>query len=93
MVSAVVLIKAEPQMINEVAEKLAALDGCSEVFSVAGRYDLVAIARVTRNDELADLISVRMAKVGGIVSLETLIAFKMYSRDELESAFSVGMEE
>ena len=91
MVSAVVLLNAERGRINEVAETLAEMEGVSEVYSVGGRYDLVAIIRVKENDDLAELVTSHMLKVEGIADSETLIAFRVFSRHDLESMFSVGM--
>jgi DNA-binding Lrp family transcriptional regulator len=93
MVSAVVLLNVERNQINEVAERLAAIEGISEVHSVAGRYDLVAILRVRTNEELADLVTAQMLKLESIQSTETLIAFRAYSRHDLEAAFSLGPTE
>jgi DNA-binding Lrp family transcriptional regulator len=78
-------------MINEVAETLAAMKGVSEVYSVGGRYDLVAIIRVKDNDALAELVTNHMLQVKGIKDSETLIAFRVFSRHDLESMFSIGM--
>ena len=89
MVTAVVLIEAETDKINELAEKLVEIDAISEVFSVAGRYDLVAIVRVRENEELAQVVSDRMRHFDGTVKTETLIAFKVYSREDIEGVFSV----
>jgi DNA-binding Lrp family transcriptional regulator len=91
MVSAVVLLNAERGRINEVAETLAEMAGVSEVYSVGGRYDLVAIIRVKENDDLAELVTNHMLKAEGIADSETLIAFRVFSRHDLESMFSVGM--
>ena len=93
MVSAVVLITCERNQIVRVAEQLAEIDGISEVFSVAGRYDLVAILRVSNNAALADLVTTRMLQVDGILDSETLISFKVYSKHDLESMFEIGFEE
>ncbi len=93
MVSAVVLIKCERDQINHVAEQLAEVGGISEVFSVAGRYDLVAILRVANNSALADLVTARMLQVEGLLDSETLISFKVYSKHDLESMFEIGFEE
>lgn len=92
MVSAVVLLSMERDQINEVAQQLVAFDGVTEVYSVAGQYDLVAIVRVKDNDALAELITGRILKVPGITRSETLIAFRVHSRYDLERMFSVGME-
>lgn len=93
MVSAVVLITCERNQIVRVAEQLAEIDGISEVFSVAGRYDLVAILRVSNNTALADLVTTRMLQVEGILDSETLISFKVYSKHDLDSMFEIGFEE
>ena len=92
MVSAIILINAERDKINSAAEELANLEGISEVFSVAGRYDLVAILRVPDNDALAELITSNMTSVEGITNTETLIAFRVFSRHDLERMFAIGLE-
>lgn len=92
MVSAVVLLKCKRNMINSVAETLSGTEGVSEVFSVAGQYDLVAILRVRDNNTLADLVTSEMLQVDGIIDSETLIAFKVFSRHDLESMFEIGFE-
>jgi DNA-binding Lrp family transcriptional regulator len=91
MVTSIILINAERSKINEVAEQLAAMDGISEVYSVSGTYDLVAIARVPTNDDLANLVTKKMPVLGAIVTSETMLAFKAYSRHDLETMFAIGM--
>jgi DNA-binding Lrp family transcriptional regulator len=91
MVNAVVLLKTEREKINDVAQQLAAMSGISEVFSVGGRYDLVAIIRVSTNDEMAELVTNEMLLVNGIIDSETLIAFRDHSRHDLERMFSIGL--
>jgi DNA-binding Lrp family transcriptional regulator len=93
MVSAVILLVVEKSKVNEVAEKLVELPAITEVYSVAGQYDLVAIARVKDNDGIADAVTNQMLKIDGIVRSETLIAFRAFSRHDLERIFSVGNEE
>ncbi len=88
MVNAVVLIEAETDKINVLAEQLVEIDGISEVFSVAGRYDLVAVVRVQQNEDVAEVVSNQMRGLPGIVKTETLIAFKVYTLKDVESAFS-----
>jgi DNA-binding Lrp family transcriptional regulator len=90
MVTAIVLLAVERDRINAIAEQLAGMTGITEVYSVAGRYDLVAVIRVKTNDELADVVTSRMRKLAGITNTETLIAFRAYSRHDLEAAFSLG---
>lgn len=93
MVTAVVLIKVARQQINDVAQKLVEMKGVAEVYSVGGRYDLVAIIRVNNNEKMADLITSQMLSLAGIENTETLIAFRAFSKHDLESMFSIGMEE
>jgi DNA-binding Lrp family transcriptional regulator len=93
MVSAVVLLKIRRGSINEVADQLTDLKGVTEVYSVAGRYDLVAILRVAHNDDLAALVTEHLLKIDDIVDSETLIAFRVYSRHDLESMFSIGIDD
>ena len=91
MVTSIILMNVERTKINEVAEQLKELPGISEVYSVSGNYDLVAIVRVATNDELADLVTKRMQILQAIVKTETMLAFKTYSRHDLEAMFAVGM--
>ena len=88
MVTAVVLIEAQTDKINDLAEALVEIDGIREVFSVAGRYDLVAIVRVAQNHDIAEVVSARMRHLDGIVKTETLIAVRVYSREDVEGIFS-----
>jgi len=93
MVTAIVLLNVKRDKVNEIAEQLADIKAISEVYSIAGEYDLAAIVRTENNESLADLVTGHMLKVGGILKSETLIAFRTYSRHDLESMFSIGMEE
>jgi DNA-binding Lrp family transcriptional regulator len=92
MVTALVLLKVERGKINEVGEQMAAIGGVSEVYSVGGRFDLVAIIRVQSNEEMAEIVTERMLLIDGITDSETLIAFRMFSRHDLEAMFSIGIE-
>jgi DNA-binding Lrp family transcriptional regulator len=83
-VSAVVLIRAEVDLVNELAKALVEIRGVAEVFSVSGQYDLVAIVRASNNDDLAEVISTRMRKLEGIKETQTLIAFRVFSKAEQE---------
>ena len=93
MVTAIILLNVKRDMINETAQKLLELDGVSEVYSVAGEWDLAVIARVGGNEALADLVTNHMLKLSGIVKSTTLIAFKAYSKFDIERMFSIGMEQ
>jgi DNA-binding Lrp family transcriptional regulator len=92
-VHAVVLIQCEIDEIPEAAQAIADLDGVSEVYSVAGEFDLVAIVRVPDHDQLANAIPGGIAKVSGVARTETLIAFQVYSKHDLEAMFSIGFED
>jgi DNA-binding Lrp family transcriptional regulator len=93
MVTAIVLLDTERDKVNDVADELAALNGVSEVHSVAGRVDLVAILRVAESDALANLVTEEIRQIDGILDTETLIGFRVYSSHDLEKMFSIGMEE
>ncbi len=92
MVNAIVLLRVERERINGVAEELIDVAGVSEVYSVAGQFDLVAMLRMRDDEQLADVVTGHLLKIKGIVSSETLIAFRVLSKHDLERMFSVGME-
>ena len=92
MITAIVLIDCATDSIPEVAENLANLDGVSEVYSVAGHVDLIAIVRVRKFDDIAEVIAGGISKVEGVVGTETHIAFRAYSRHDLEEAFAIGFD-
>nr|WP_221203362.1 Lrp/AsnC ligand binding domain-containing protein [Modestobacter versicolor] len=87
------MIDAATDSIGEVAEAVAALPGVSEVYSVAGDVDLVALVRVHEFEEIAQVIAGRINKVPGVLDTATHIAFQAYSRHDLEAAFSIGFEQ
>ncbi|PSK90560.1 AsnC family transcriptional regulator [Murinocardiopsis flavida] len=91
MITSIVLIKADVDRIAEVAEAIAAIEGVSEVYSVTGGIDLIAVVRVREHEELAEVIPGRVNKVPGVLSSDTHIAFHTYSQHDLEAAFSLGM--
>src|SRR5207247_9351808 len=92
MVHALVLVQCEIDEIPEAAQAIADIDGVTEVYSVAGEFDLVAIVRVAAHDDLAKVIPGGIAKVEGVVRTESLIAFQVYSRHDLERMFSIGFD-
>ena len=92
-VHAVVLIQCEIDEISEAAQAIADIDGVSEVYSVAGEFDLVAIVRVSAHADLAAVIPGGIGKLEGVERTETLIAFQVYSRHDLERLFAIGFEE
>ncbi len=91
MVTALVLLTVARNKVNAVAETLADMEGITEVYSLAGRYDLAVVIRVRDNDQLAEVVTNHMLKVEGILTSETLVAFRVHSRHDLESMFSIGL--
>jgi DNA-binding Lrp family transcriptional regulator len=92
MITAIVLVTVQTNRIPEVAEQLADLDGVSEVYSVAGDVDLIVIVRVREFEQVADVIAGRLSKVDGVLHTDTHIAFRAYSRHDLDAAFAIGFQ-
>jgi DNA-binding Lrp family transcriptional regulator len=92
VITAIVLVQAEVDRIPEVAEAIADLDGVTEVYSVTGDVDLIAMVRVREHEDLADVIADRLNKVQGVRGTQTHISFRTYSRHDLEAAFALGLE-
>lgn len=92
VITAIVMVSVESDKIPEVAEAIADLEGVSEVYSVAGDVDLIAIVRVREFEHIAEVIAGRLSKVEGVIHTDTHIAFRAYSRHDLESTFSIGFE-
>jgi DNA-binding Lrp family transcriptional regulator len=90
VVTAFILMNVERPRLRTIADDLVAIDGVAEVYSVAGPYDLVAIARVRQHEELNDLVTERVAALEGILSTETLIAFRAFSKKDLGLLWDVG---
>ena len=92
MITAIVFVKADVARIPEVAEEIAALEGVSEVYSVTGKIDLIALVRVRKHEDVAVVVADQVNKVPGVQETETHIAFRAYSQHDLESAFSLGLD-
>jgi len=92
MITAVVLITADRGALPKLGESLAAVEGVSEVYSVTGEFDFIAMVRAREHDELADIVTRRLAQVPGVARTHTHVAFKMYSRHDLESLFAIGAD-
>jgi DNA-binding Lrp family transcriptional regulator len=92
MITAIVFVKADVARIPEVAEAIAGLEGVSEVYSVTGQIDLIAMIRVRNHDDVAGVVADQLNKVPGVTSTETHIAFRTYSTHDLETAFSLGLD-
>jgi DNA-binding Lrp family transcriptional regulator len=93
VITAFVLIKTDASRIPETAEEISAIQGISEVYSVTGEWDLIAVARVSQHEELADVIADRLSKVPAVVHTTTHIAFRAYSQHDLDAAFALGFED
>jgi DNA-binding Lrp family transcriptional regulator len=93
VITAIVMVSAATDQIPEVAQAIAEIDGVSEVYSVAGHVDLIAVVRVREFEQVADVIAGRIDKVPGVQDTETHIAFRAYSRHDLEAAFAIGFDE
>jgi DNA-binding Lrp family transcriptional regulator len=93
VITAIVLVTAATDSIPEVAQSLADIPGVSEVYSVAGNVDLIALVRVREFDQVADVIAGKINKVHGVLDTDTHIAFRAYSRHDLEAAFAIGFDE
>jgi DNA-binding Lrp family transcriptional regulator len=92
MVTAFILMNVSRSRLKSIADDLLAIDGIAEVYSVAGPFDLVAIARVREHDDLNDLVTERIADLDGIESTETLIAFKTFSKKDLGMLWDIGVD-
>lgn len=89
MVTAMILLNVQRNKINEIAEQLASMADVSEVYSVTGNYDLVAVVRVKTNDDLARFVTHDLVTIDGIEKTDTMLAFKAYSKHDLEAMFSI----
>lgn len=92
MLTAIVLIDAESALIPEVAEEITSIEGVSEAYSTTGDTDLIAIVRVVDHDRLADVVANKLNKVNGVINTKTYIAFRTYSKHDLEAAFHIGLD-
>ncbi len=92
MISALVLLNVRRDSINSTAQSLLKIPGVAEVYSVTGEYDLVAVLHLARYEELAEVVTDRMVALDGIVRTQTMMAFKAYSREDLEQAWDIGVE-
>ena len=90
MITAIVFVKADTARIPEVAQQIADLDGVSEVYSVTGTIDLIALVRVRSIDDVATTVADQLNKVPGVLDTTTHIAFRAYSTHDLDAAFSLG---
>jgi hypothetical protein len=92
MITALVFIRTEVNAVNSVAETVASIDGVSEVFSVTGDLDLVALVRVQSLEQVSAVVTGGISKTPGIASTETHVAFQTFSRQDLDAAFAIGLD-
>lgn len=92
MITTIVLVRAEPALIPQVAQRLAEVDGVTEVYSVSGEWDLVVIVRVPEYEMIASVVTETFPTVQGIQRTQTLTAFRAYSRRDLQQAWDIGVE-
>lgn len=90
MINAIILINTDRTKINSVAEQMVSLQGINEVYSVSGRFDLVAIIKVPHADDLAELITEKVTKIDGITQTESMVAFKTFSKNDIAGFFELG---
>ncbi|AIF40588.1 Lrp/AsnC family transcriptional regulator [Dermacoccus nishinomiyaensis] len=93
MITAIVLIKADVARIPEVAQHVADVPGVTEVYSVTGGVDLIAMVRVTAYEQLAEVISGSINKVDGVLETDTHLAFRTYSQRDLDAGFDLGLDD
>ena len=92
MITAVVLITAERGALPKLGEDLAAIPGVSEVYSVTGDFDFIAMVRAKAHEELADIVTGKIAQTKGVARTHTHVAFRAYSKHDLESLFAIGAD-
>lgn len=93
MVNTVVLATCDIHQVPETAQAIADLPAVSEVYSVAGDYDLVIMVRTRAHEELARVVTEGIARIPGVSRTQTLVAFKVFSRHDVEALFSAGFDE
>jgi DNA-binding Lrp family transcriptional regulator len=92
VITTIVLVKAEPRLIPQAARRLAGIEGVTEVYSVSGEWDLIAIVKVAEFEQIAHVVTEEFPTVPGLVRTTTLTAFRAYSRKDLEQAWDIGVE-
>lgn len=92
MITAIVMINCQVDLIPEAAQKITEVEGVSEVYSVTGDIDLIAVLHLPRYEDLAEVVTDRIAKVPGLTTMRTHLAFRTYSKEALAEAFSLGLD-
>jgi DNA-binding Lrp family transcriptional regulator len=92
MITAFVMLNVEPGRVPSLAEDLLTIKGVTEVYSVTGPFDLIAVVRVREHEELSDLVTGKIGSLGGIESTETLIAFRAFTKRDLDALWDIGTD-
>jgi DNA-binding Lrp family transcriptional regulator len=87
---AIVLIQAERSALATLGGELADIEGVAEAYSVTGEWDFVAVLRLRQHQQLAQVVTGHISQLSGVVRTQTMVAFEVYSRHDLEALFSVG---
>lgn len=93
MITAIVLIRTEIDAINETAQALLGLPGVTEVYSVTGEWELVAMVRARQHEQIAEVVTGAIAQTDGVTATHTMVAFRAYSEEDLERLWSIGLEQ
>jgi DNA-binding Lrp family transcriptional regulator len=93
VITAIILLHVDVHAIPETAQAIADIDRVSEVYSVTGDWELVALVRVRRHEDIADVVTNQIAKIPGVTGTHTMIAFRAYSSGDLERLWGVGFDE
>jgi DNA-binding Lrp family transcriptional regulator len=88
--TAVVLVEAERDALQSLGGTLADLEGVSEAWSVTGEWDFVAIVRVPRHEQLAEVITGQLVRLPGVARTQTMVAFEVFSKHDLDAMFDIG---
>ena len=92
MVTAIILLNVERPRLRDIADDLLAIQGITEVYSVAGPFDMVAVVRVKEHEDLSDLVTEKIGSLPGIQDTETLIAFRAFSKKDLGMLWDIGVD-
>jgi DNA-binding Lrp family transcriptional regulator len=93
VITAIVLLHVDVGRIPETAQAIADVDAVSEVYSVTGDWELVALVRVAQHEQIAEVVTGKIAKVPGVTATHTMVAFRAYSSTDLERLWGVGFED
>ncbi len=91
MITAFVHIQTEPSAASTVANRIASIDGVAEVYSVTGEWDIIAIVRLAEYDQLATTVPDQIGAVEGIVRTSTVLAFRSFTREDMDATWDIGL--